>query len=161
MLNFLFLLCLGVIFCSGLSLFLFNLLFRFFFYNLCMGVIDCLFPKFCIFCSKQGDYVCKDCVRGFQRCLPRCFNCKRLSNGFRCHNSDSCVKVCWYIDREMEICFKRQSELIRKDIVHSLEMVCRDFFKDYDSPIFFSETDIREEDLIESSTLLVLFGQKG
>ncbi len=53
-------------------------------------MLDFLFPKECLVCSKTGLWLCKTCQKNLVPTLPNCFVCKKLSNNFETHNS--CLK---------------------------------------------------------------------
>lgn len=55
-----------------------------------MNILDLLFPKSCSICSKQGEYICKECKKLFKRTLPECYLCRRISPQYLTHNS--CMK---------------------------------------------------------------------
>ena len=53
-------------------------------------VLDLLFPKWCVGCGKEGDFICEDCRRSLLRIMPPvCPKCgKPQSSGILC---SSCV----------------------------------------------------------------------
>ncbi len=40
-------------------------------------------PHECLLCRKEGDVVCRSCLGSLATIPPRCYSCKRLSEGFR------------------------------------------------------------------------------
>lgn len=43
-----------------------------------MGALDLLFPKYCVVCKKQGDYLCSNCFARISFSVsPRCLICER------------------------------------------------------------------------------------
>lgn len=46
---------------------------------------DFIFPKHCFLCKKTGEYVCDRCKKTFQRQLPECYICRRISPFFNTH----------------------------------------------------------------------------
>lgn len=44
-----------------------------------MGLIDLIFPKKCLECGKEGQYICKDCVAKVALVKPICPYCGRFS----------------------------------------------------------------------------------
>jgi len=51
-----------------------------------MNILDLLFPKSCTICSKQGEYLCRNCKKLFKRTLPECYICRRISPQYLTHN---------------------------------------------------------------------------
>ena len=48
-------------------------------------VLDLLFPKFCVSCRKEGDFLCEDCAKSLVFLAPSCFLCgKRNLSGKTC-----------------------------------------------------------------------------
>ncbi len=56
-----------------------------------MGIIDILFPKQCIFCSRIGAEICSRCLINLPNALPSCAICERLSNNGEIHKN--CLKI--------------------------------------------------------------------
>jgi len=54
-------------------------------------MLDFLFPKECLVCSKTGLWLCKTCQKNLYPTLPNCYMCKKLSNNFKTHSQ--CVKA--------------------------------------------------------------------
>lgn len=53
-------------------------------------MLDFLFPKECLVCTKTGLWLCKTCQKNLQATLPNCYICKKLSNDFKTHKE--CTK---------------------------------------------------------------------
>ncbi len=53
-------------------------------------MLDFLFPKECLVCSKLGSWLCKKCSKKLVSTLPSCYICKGLSNGYKTHKD--CTK---------------------------------------------------------------------
>ncbi len=51
-----------------------------------MDILDILFPKSCVICSKHGDYLCNRCKKLFKRTLPECYICRKISPQYLTHN---------------------------------------------------------------------------
>jgi len=51
-----------------------------------MNILDLFFPKSCTICSKQGEYICKNCRKLFKRTLPECYICRKISPQYLTHN---------------------------------------------------------------------------
>lgn len=72
-----------------------------------MSILDYIFPKQCIFCSKIGEYICKECIKKLPRALPCCCICKTLSNEGNVHSkckfTDINIKYLrgWYKGRDI------------------------------------------------------------
>lgn len=57
-----------------------------------MGILlDAIFPRGCIVCSKKGEYLCERCKKYFKRNLPECYVCRRISPMYKTH--DVCKDV--------------------------------------------------------------------
>ncbi len=48
-------------------------------------MLDFLFPKECLVCSKTGSWLCNRCKKKLLATLPNCYICKKLSNGYFTH----------------------------------------------------------------------------
>lgn len=72
-----------------------------------MSLLDLIFPKQCILCSKIGSYICKDCLKNIPRTLPSCCICNRLSPGNLTHHGCSDIEIryyCgWYLNKNLKI----------------------------------------------------------
>ncbi len=44
-----------------------------------MGILDLVFPKKCLVCTREGKYLCPDCVGKISQAPPLCIYCKRSS----------------------------------------------------------------------------------
>ncbi len=53
-------------------------------------MLNLLFPKECLVCSKVGDWLCPRCKKKLVQTLPQCYICKTISNQYNTHNS--CLK---------------------------------------------------------------------
>lgn len=58
-----------------------------------MGIVDLIFPKYCIDCGEEGEYICKSCLQKLVRPFSICPTCCKESIGGcihpRCrHNGD-------------------------------------------------------------------------
>jgi ComF family protein len=49
------------------------------------NILDSLFPKSCIICSRKGTYLCNRCKKLFKRNLPECYLCRRISPNYKTH----------------------------------------------------------------------------
>lgn len=48
-------------------------------------MLNILFPKECLICSKVGNWLCSKCKSKLIRTLPNCYICKTLSNNYITH----------------------------------------------------------------------------
>ena len=64
-------------------------------------MLNFLFPKECLVCSKTGSWLCRICQKKLYTTLPSCYICRKLSNDFKTHrmccetNSLDSVKTFW------------------------------------------------------------------
>lgn len=71
-----------------------------------MPILDFIFPKQCVRCSRVGYYLCPSCLKIFPKSLPSCCICKNLSpNGathYKCNFMDIGIRHVkgWYENRE-------------------------------------------------------------
>jgi len=56
-----------------------------------MDILDILFPKSCVICSKHGDYLCNRCKKLFKKSLPECYICRKISPNYLTHKK--CAKI--------------------------------------------------------------------
>ena len=77
-----------------------------------MCIIDCIFPKQCVICSKVGEDICTNCLKKIPRYLPQCPICHKLNNGYYTHKNCYSKQIqCftgWAISKELEIKLKQK-----------------------------------------------------
>jgi len=66
-----------------------------------MHLLDWIFPKQCIFCSRVGYDICDNCLKEIPRCLPCCFVCKKITNYGKTHQE------CFPTRDDIKIYYKR------------------------------------------------------
>lgn len=86
-----------------------------------MSLIDIILPKECIFCSKVGDHICERCLRNIPKSLPRCFQCGKISEDGKLHNSCDVFKY--------DIRYIKGWDLEKREIFESQK--CIGFFSPY------------------------------
>jgi hypothetical protein len=80
-----------------------------------MSLLDLIFPKQCVRCSRVGYHLCPDCIKMFPKSLPSCCICKKLSkNGVihtKCNFTDIKIRHIkgWYEDREFNRYLKQKT----------------------------------------------------
>ena len=78
-----------------------------------MLLINNIFPKQCVFCSRVGEDICSNCLKKIPHSLPRCPICQKLNNGYYTHKKCSSKPIqCftgWNISREQEIKLKQKA----------------------------------------------------
>lgn len=81
-----------------------------------MKLIDYVFPKQCLICSKIGEDICNHCLKGLTRTLPSCCICNKLSNNYlthtNCLNSHIQCFTGWYLTKDIQV------SLLRKKTTH-------------------------------------------
>lgn len=69
-----------------------------------MNILDHIFPKQCLICSRIGFDICDRCINSFSYTLPYCCICKKLSNGYWTHTKcfPKCIQCLtgWYESQE-------------------------------------------------------------
>jgi hypothetical protein len=62
-----------------------------------MSLLDYIFPKQCIFCSRVGFEICNPCLKKISKALPSCFVCKRINTHGLVHKGclDTEKKIFW------------------------------------------------------------------
>lgn len=105
-------------------------------------MIDLLFPKECLVCSKTGLWLCKTCQKELYPTLPNCYVCKKLSNGFLTH------KEC-YKDNSLEsvVTLWKYNECSRK-LIHNFKYKNRFRIADFLFSLF--ENKLKSIDLKKS-----------
>ena len=80
-----------------------------------MNILDHIFPKQCIVCTKVGEYICEKCVKELKYTLPSCCVCNRLSNGYFTHPGCKDINIqCftgWYMSRDIDTLFEKKKLL--------------------------------------------------
>ena len=108
-----------------------------------MSIVNFLFPKFCFRCSKKGYYICKECLDLQRRVLPRCYECKRLSNDFitheRCLKKLSRVYYYWYADRYIKEKLKSLDITFKQEIISE---ICEHIHIPQSRNIFLTDVDL-------------------
>ena len=78
-----------------------------------MLLINSIFPKQCVFCSKIGEDICNNCLKKIPHSLPQCPICHKLNNGYYTHKKCSSKPIqCftgWSISREQEFKLKQKA----------------------------------------------------
>lgn len=71
-----------------------------------MNLIEYLFPRQCIFCSRVGYDICPSCFKSLITTLPSCFVCRKLSHNSWSHDKCSDIHIQyftgWYMSKELE-----------------------------------------------------------
>ena len=80
-----------------------------------MNIVDFLFPKQCIFCSRVGYDICPNCLRGLVSTLPTCCICKKINNNYwthrECLNPPIQCFTGWYISKELRKSLRRKESV--------------------------------------------------
>ena len=88
-----------------------------------MCIINRIFPKQCIICSKVGEDICTNCLKKLPRYLPQCPICHKLNNGYYTHKNCYSKQIqCftgWSISKELEIKLK-QNIFTYKDLLTNM-----------------------------------------
>ena len=57
-------------------------------------ILDLIFPKFCVGCKKEGEWVCKDCSDNILSVVTQtCPECGRISKGGQYCSSHQYIEV--------------------------------------------------------------------
>ena len=71
-----------------------------------MGLLDFIFPKECILCSRIGTDICDSCIKTFAHTLPSCPICNKLSKEYithlECSNNQIQFYTGWYLTKGLE-----------------------------------------------------------
>jgi len=106
-----------------------------------MKLIDYIFPKQCLICSRIGEDICNHCLKGLPHTLPSCCICNKLSNNYLTHTNCSIYNIQyftgWYLTKDIE------TSLIRKKEYH--------LYSAYDFLLNNLIAYLKIEDLIYSS----------
>ncbi len=78
-------------------------------------MLNLLFPKECLVCSRTGLWLCKTCQKRLYPTLPNCYICKKLSNDFKTHSQ--CLKKDSF---ESVITFWKYNECSKK-LIHNFK----------------------------------------
>ena len=54
------------------------------------SILDIIFPKYCLICSKLGSTLCPYCKRKLILSIPECYKCRRLSPKYKTH--ECCIE---------------------------------------------------------------------
>ncbi len=77
-----------------------------------MKLIDCIFPKQCLICSRIGEDICNHCLKGLTRTLPSCCICNKISNNYLTHPNCSNYHIQyftgWYLTKDIETSLMRK-----------------------------------------------------
>ena len=90
-------------------------------------LLDIVFPKSCVICSRHGEYLCDRCKLLFKKTLPECYLCRRISAGYCTHsqcmkeNSLDSVIVLWEYDKLSSGLLKKYKYGLATDIEKTLE----------------------------------------
>jgi len=112
-----------------------------------MDILNFLFPKECILCSRIGNDICDSCIKKFSHTLPSCPICNKVNMGYESHNECFDIKIHfftgWYLSKDIEY------KLLQKSIssIYSPYTYLLDKLIDY----------LNIKDVIHNSTLLPLF----
>ncbi len=62
-----------------------------------MSLLDLIFPKQCVLCSRVGFEICNDCLKKIPKSLPSCFICKKINTHGLIHKEclDTEKKIFW------------------------------------------------------------------
>jgi hypothetical protein len=97
-----------------------------------MNIIDFLFPKQCIFCSRIGYEICPTCHTKLIRSLPSCCICKKISKDYWTH--DECINgkiqcfTGWYISKDISSTLERRKSIgIYSTYLHLLNELIESF----------------------------------
>lgn len=79
-----------------------------------MKLVDFIFPKQCLICSKVGEEICDRCIKRIPHTLPSCCICRKLSNMNRTHTKCSDIHIQyyagWYLTKEIESRLNKRKE---------------------------------------------------
>ncbi len=71
-----------------------------------MTLLDYIFPKMCVVCSKVGKDICDNCIKKLTHTLPCCAICNKVNKGYISHDSCFNIKISfytgWYLDKNIE-----------------------------------------------------------
>ncbi|GEM_PF-2565323 len=71
-----------------------------------MKLVDFIFPRQCLICSKVGEEICDSCMKRIPHALPSCCICRKLSNRSRTHTKCNDIPIQyfagWYLTKEIE-----------------------------------------------------------
>lgn len=82
-----------------------------------MNLLDFIFPKECIICSKVGEDLCDSCIKNISHTLPSCPICNKLSKEYMTHPECNTYQIQfytgWYLTKDIEYIFlkKRDSHI--------------------------------------------------
>lgn len=80
-----------------------------------MSIIDYLFPKQCLLCSRIGYDICPKCIVKISHSLPSCCICNNLNNDYHTHTYCSTTDIqCftgWYLTKEVKQKIERKKQL--------------------------------------------------
>lgn len=71
-----------------------------------MNILDHIFPKECILCSRLGFDICDSCLKKIPHTVPSCCICNRVNSNYLTHDRCSCVKIQfftgWCLTKDIE-----------------------------------------------------------
>lgn len=71
-----------------------------------MNLIEYLFPRQCILCSRVGYDICPSCFKKLITTLPSCFVCRKLSHSSWSHDKCSDIHIQyftgWYMSKDLK-----------------------------------------------------------
>lgn len=80
-----------------------------------MNLIDILFPKQCIFCSKVGEDICNKCLTKISISLPKCIVCGRINSNGKIHSKCMRMNITnvqgWDISKKQYLFFSKKKKL--------------------------------------------------
>jgi len=77
-----------------------------------MSLVNYLFPKQCVLCSRIGEDICNSCIKKLIHKLPSCYICKGLNNNYLTHHK--CLEkpiqyfTGWYLSKDLEIKLRKK-----------------------------------------------------
>lgn len=100
------------------------------------SLIDFLFPKECVHCHKEGNWLCQDCYDSIiSKSCQECYNCLKESiAGAYCHNCaklfalDGILAACKYSDKALGHAIKAYKYKFVKDLAQDLGKLLADFY---------------------------------
>jgi hypothetical protein len=80
-----------------------------------MSIVNSIFPKQCLICSKIGFDICPKCLRKLPHSLPSCCVCGKLNRDYYSHRD--CLKkhiqcfTGWYLSKDWEYKLQKKKKL--------------------------------------------------
>lgn len=80
-----------------------------------MSIVEKIFPKQCLICSRIGFEICPKCLVKIPHSLPSCCICNNINNNYLTHRYCTDLSIqCftgWYISKEIKYKLQRKKDL--------------------------------------------------